>query len=61
MGDRNIIAIEPGKRGGKPCIRRMRIMVYDVLGWLALGMSHADILFEFNRRLCLNLEIVLAN
>ena len=35
MDYRDIITIEPGKRGGKPCIRRMRITVYDVLGWLA--------------------------
>lgn len=39
MSDRDIITIEPDKRGGKPCIRRMRITVYDVLGWLASGMS----------------------
>ena len=47
MNYRDIITIEPGKRGGKPCIRRMRITVYDVLGWLASGMSHADILDDF--------------
>ena len=47
MSYRNIITIEPGKRGGKPCIRRMRITVYDVLGWLAAGMSHAEILDDF--------------
>lgn len=47
MSDHNIITIEPGKRGGKPCIRRMRITVYDVLGWLAAGMSHAEILDDF--------------
>ena len=41
------ITIEPGKRGGKPCIRHMRITVYDVLGWLASGMSTADILADF--------------
>ena len=39
MNYRDIIMIEPGKRSGKPCIRRMRITVYDVLGWLASGMS----------------------
>ena len=39
MNYRDIITIEPGKRSGKPCIRRMRITVYDVLGWLASGMS----------------------
>jgi len=42
-----IITIEPGKRGGKPCIRGLRITVYDVLEYLASGMSHADILHEF--------------
>ena len=47
MSYRNIITIEPGKRGGKPCIRRMRITVYDVLGWLAAGMSHAEVLDDF--------------
>lgn len=47
MSYRNIITIEPGKRGGKPCIRRMRITVYDVLGWLAGGMSSAEILDDF--------------
>ncbi|MEK7829452.1 MAG: DUF433 domain-containing protein, partial [Acidobacteriota bacterium] len=35
---KEIITIEPGKRGGKPCIRGMRIAVADVLGWLASGM-----------------------
>jgi uncharacterized protein (DUF433 family) len=47
MNYRNIITIEADKRGGKPCIRRMRITVYDVLGWLASGMSHAEILDDF--------------
>jgi len=47
MNYRNIITIEADKRGGKPCIRRMRITVYDVLGWLASGMSHAEILDNF--------------
>ncbi len=47
MSYRNIITIEPGKRGGKPCIRRMRITVYDILGWLAAGMSFADIIDDF--------------
>ncbi len=44
---REVITIEPGKRGGRPCIRGMRITVYDILGWLAAGMSHAEILEEF--------------
>ncbi|NEP01411.1 MAG: DUF433 domain-containing protein [Symploca sp. SIO2E9] len=47
MSYRDIITIEPDKRGGKPCIRRMRITVYDVLGWLAAGMSVAEIIDEF--------------
>jgi uncharacterized protein (DUF433 family) len=42
-----IITIEPGKRGGKPCVRGLRITVYDVLEYLAGGMTHADILREF--------------
>jgi len=41
------ITIEPGKRGGKPCIRGMRITVYDILSWLAAGMSHAEIMDDF--------------
>jgi uncharacterized protein (DUF433 family) len=47
MSYHNIITIEPDKRGGKPCIRRMRITVYDVLGWLAAGMSQEEILDDF--------------
>jgi uncharacterized protein (DUF433 family) len=42
-----IITIEPGKRGGKPCIRGMRITVYDVLSYLAAGMTQAEILADF--------------
>lgn len=44
---RKIITLEPGKRGGKPCIRGMRITVGDVLGWLAAGMSHDEIRSDF--------------
>ena len=44
---KNIITIEAGKRGGKPCIRGMRITVYDVLEYLASGMSHQEILQDF--------------
>ncbi len=43
----NIITIEPGKRGGKPCIRGLRITVYDVLEYLASGMSYEEILDDF--------------
>ena len=42
-----IITIEPGKRSGKPCIRGLRITVYDVLDYLASGMTNAQILEEF--------------
>ena len=42
-----IITIEPGKRGGRPCVRGMRIAVADVLGWLAAGMSHEEILSDY--------------
>jgi len=45
---KQIITIEPGKRGGKPCIRGMRITVNDILGWLAAGMSIQDILTDFD-------------
>ncbi len=41
------ITLEPGKRGGKPCIRGMRITVYDVLEWLASGMSAQEIIEDF--------------
>lgn len=41
------ITIEPGKRGGKPCIRGLRITVYDVLSYLAAGMSIDEILADF--------------
>jgi uncharacterized protein (DUF433 family) len=44
---RNRITIEPGKRGGKPCIRGLRITVYDVLSYLASGMTPAEILADF--------------
>ncbi len=42
-----IITLESGKRGGKPCIRGMRITVYDVLSYLAAGMTHQEILGNF--------------
>lgn len=47
MDFRSIITIEPGKRGGKPCIRGLRITVYDVLDYLASGMTEAEILADF--------------
>ncbi|MGF1935933.1 MAG: DUF433 domain-containing protein [Nostoc sp. ChiQUE02] len=47
MQYQNIITIEPGKRGGKPCIRGMRITVYDVLSYLASGMTYEEVLDDF--------------
>ncbi len=47
MNYQDIITIEPGKRGGRPCIRGMRIAVSDVLGWLAADMSRAEIIADF--------------
>jgi uncharacterized protein (DUF433 family) len=44
---RKFITIEPDKRGGRPCIRGMRISVYDILGWLAAGMSIDEIVTEY--------------
>ena len=43
---RQRITLQTGKRGGKPCVRGLRIAVQDVLGWLAAGMSHEDILLD---------------
>ncbi len=47
MNYQDHITIETGKRGGKPCIRSMRITVYDVLDWLASGMSEAEIIEDY--------------
>ncbi|MEO8718773.1 MAG: DUF433 domain-containing protein [Burkholderiales bacterium] len=47
MSYRDIITIEPGKRGGKPCIRGLRVTVYDVLGYLASGIFQEQILRDF--------------
>jgi uncharacterized protein (DUF433 family) len=57
------LSIEPGKRGGRACIRHMRIAVADVLGWLAAGQTHQQILDDFPElteddiRACLAYEI----
>ena len=48
MDYRDVITIEPGKRGGKPTIRGMRITVQDVLEYLAGGMSEEEILADFS-------------
>ena len=47
MDYRQVITIESGKRGGKPCIRGLRITVYEVLDYLASGMSEDQILSDF--------------
>ncbi|MBK7952019.1 MAG: DUF433 domain-containing protein [Deltaproteobacteria bacterium] len=47
MDYRDRITIEPGKRGGKPCIRGLRITVFDVLEYLASGMTESEIIQDF--------------
>ena len=47
MNFRDRITAEPGKRGGRPCLRGTRIAVADVLGWLAAGLSHAEVIADF--------------
>jgi uncharacterized protein (DUF433 family) len=44
---RDFVTVEPGKRAGRPCIRGLRIAVSDILGWLAAGMSHDEILRDY--------------
>ena len=44
---RQHITLEADKRGGKPCVRALRIAVQDVLGWLASGMSPDDIVQDY--------------
>jgi uncharacterized protein (DUF433 family) len=44
---RNVITSEPGKRGGRPCVRGMRITVADVLSYLAAGMTQQEVLDDF--------------
>lgn len=45
--DENRITIEPGKRSGQPCIRGLRITVWEVLDWLAAGTSQSQILTDY--------------
>lgn len=47
MNDTSRITLEPGKRGGRPCIRGLRITVYDILAMLAEGMGESEILEDF--------------
>ena len=46
MSYEGIITVEPGKRGGQPCIRGMRMTVYDVLSYLASGMTEEQLLAD---------------
>jgi uncharacterized protein (DUF433 family) len=47
MNYKDRITIEPDKRSGKPCIRGLRITVYDILDYLASGMTNEEILSDF--------------
>lgn len=54
------ITLEPGKRGGRPCIRNLRITVYDVLSMLSSGMSQTEILEDFPELTADDIRSVLA-
>ena len=54
------ITLEPGKRGGRPCIRNLRITVYDVLSMLSSGMSQQEILDDFPELTAEDIRSVLA-
>jgi uncharacterized protein (DUF433 family) len=56
----NRITLEPGKRGGRPCIRGLRITVYDVLSMLSNGMSAQDIQDDFPELTAEDIQSVLA-
>lgn len=47
MDDRERTTMDPAVRGGKPCLRGMRLTVYDVLSYLAAGMTPAEVLEDF--------------
>jgi uncharacterized protein (DUF433 family) len=48
MSYEHLITVEPDKRSGKPCIRGLRITVYDILEYLAAGMTEDQILSDFS-------------
>ncbi len=56
----NGITLEPGKRGGRPCIRGLRISVYDVLAMLSSGMSQQEVLDDFPELTSQDIMAVLA-
>lgn len=60
MTYQDLITIEPGKRGGKPCIRNMRITVYDVLQWMASGMTRQEILEQYEELTMEDIQACLA-
>ncbi len=60
MDYKDYITIEPGKRSGKPCIRGLRMTVYDVLEYLASGMTEAEILADFPDLTALDIRACLA-
>jgi uncharacterized protein (DUF433 family) len=47
MSERQRITMDPAIRGGKPCVRGMRIAVHDVLSYLASGMTEAEVIGDF--------------
>ena len=57
---RDRIMLEPGKRGGKPCIRSLRITVQDVLQWLASGQSAQDIMADYPQLAAEDIQAALA-
>ena len=60
MNYADYITIEPGKRSGKPCIRGLRMTVYDVLEYLASGMTETEILADFPDLTALDIRACLA-
>ncbi len=60
MNYKNIITLEPGKRSGKPCIRGLRMTVYDVLDMLANGMSSEEIIDDFPELTLTDIQACLA-
>lgn len=54
------ITLDPSKRGGRPCIRGLRITVYDVLAMLASGMTQSEILEDFPELETTDIQAVLA-
>ena len=54
------ITLETGKRGGRPCVRGLRITVYDILTMLSNGMTHQEILDDFPELEAEDISAVLA-